>query len=416
MVIHFTGAGMDMKYKIRVLDIKNRAEAMVEFEKIGSTTIGRKIMAEKLFPFAIKVKDLKVLAINILKQEMLARGGDVVTSRNTLTNTGGTTDVIIEGPYKNFESLLPKLKMQPFGLKDLSVELEVFLKDHKKIRNKKSFTIGDKKFGLSSDILVMGILNVTPDSFFDGGKYNRTDEAVKRIREMITGGADIIDIGGMSSRPGSKPVSLEEELERTIPVVEYISKNFDTLISIDTYRSETAHEAISAGAHMVNDISAFTMDKDMVGVVANKGVSVVLMHMKGTPENMQENPQYGNVVDEIYEYLDGKARSAIEAGVSPDKIIIDPGIGFGKTLEHNLSILNKISEFRAMGYPVMAGASRKSFIGTILDLPVEERLEGSLSAAIWSAINRANILRVHDVAETVRSVKIARSIITGYKQ
>jgi len=167
---------------------------------------------------------------------------------------------------------------------------------------------------------------------------------------------------------------------------------------------------------MVNDISAFTMDKDMAGMVADERVSVVLMHMQGNPENMQENPQYGNVVDEIYEYLDGKARSAIEAGVSPDKIIIDPGIGFGKTLEHNLSILNKISEFRAMGYPVMAGASRKSFIGTILDLPVEERLEGSLSAAIWSAINRANILRVHDVAETVRSVKIARSIITGYKQ
>jgi len=158
------------------------------------------------------------------------------------------------------------------------------------------------------------------------------------------------------------------------------------------------------------------MDKDMAGVVADKGVSVVLMHMQGTPENMQENPQYGNVVDEIYQYLDGKAESVIEAGVSPDKIIIDPGIGFGKTLEHNLSILNKISEFRVMGYPVMVGASRKSFIGSILDLPVEERLEGSLSAAIWSAINGANILRVHDVAETVRSVKVARSIMSGYKQ
>lgn len=407
---------MDRKYRIRALDIKNRAEAMAEFEKIGSTAFGRKIMAEKLFPIAIKVKGLRVLAVNILKQEMLARGGDVVTSRDTLINTGGTTDVIIEGPYKSFESLLPKLKMQPFGLKDLSAELEVFLKDHKNIRNKKSFTIGGKKFGLSSDILVMGILNVTPDSFFDGGKYNRTGEAAKRIREMITDGADIIDIGGMSSRPGSKPVSQEEELERIIPVVEYISKNFDTLISIDTYRSGTAREAISAGVHMVNDISAFTMDKDMAGVVADKGVSVVLMHMQGTPENMQENPQYGNVVDEIYQYLDGKAKAAIEAGISPDKIIIDPGIGFGKTLEHNLSILNKISEFRVMGYPVMVGASRKSFIGAILDLPVEERLEGSLSAATWSVINGANILRVHDVAETIRAVRLARSIMSGYKQ
>lgn len=408
------GSGMNMKYKIRTLDIKSRAESMAEFEKIGSTIAGRTIMAEKLFPLAIKVRGLKVLAVNILKQEMLARGGDVVTSRDTLTKTEGTTDVIIEGPYKSFESLVPKLKMQPFGLKDLSVELEVFLKDHKNIRNKKSFTIGGKKFDLASDILVMGILNITPDSFFDGGKYNRKDEAVKRIREMITGGADIIDIGGMSSRPGSKPVSREEELERTIPVVEYINKNFDTLISIDTYRSETAREAVLAGAHMVNDISAFTMDKDMAGVVADKGVSVVLMHMQGTPENMQENPQYENVVDEIYQYIDRKAESAINIGVSPEKIIIDPGIGFGKTLEHNLSILNKISEFRVMGYPVMIGASRKSFIGSILDLPVEERLEGSLAVAVWSAINGVNILRVHDVAETVRSVKIARSIISGF--
>ncbi|MES0341177.1 MAG: dihydropteroate synthase [Candidatus Humimicrobiaceae bacterium] len=403
-----------MKYKIRALDIKNRAEGMSEFEKIGSTVAGQKIMVEKLFPLAIKVKGLKVLAINILKQEMLARGGDVVTSRDTLLETRGTTDVIIEGHQKSFKSLIPKLRMQPFGLKDLADELEIFLKDNKNNRNKKSFRIGKKKFDLISNTLVMGIINVTPDSFFDGGKYNHKDQAVKRISEMIADGADIIDIGGLSSRPGSKPVSLEEELERTIPVIESVSNNFDTLISIDTYRSEIALEAISAGAHMVNDISAFNMDKNMAGMVADKGVSVTLMHMQGKPEDMQKNPQYENVVDEIYEYLDGKANDAIGAGISPDKIILDPGIGFGKTLDHNLSILNKISEFSSMGYPIMVGASRKSFIGGILDLPVEDRLEGSLAAAVWSVINGANILRVHDVAETVRAVKTARSIMSGF--
>ena len=403
-----------MRYKIRALDIKNRAEGMSEFEKIGSTVPGQKIMVDKLFPLAVKVKGLKVLAINILKQEMLARGGDVVTSRDTLLKTRGTTDVIIEGHQKSFKSLIPKIRMQPFGLKDLADELEIFLKDNKNNRNKKSFRIGKKKFDLISNTLVMGIINVTPDSFFDGGKYNHKDQAVKRISEMIADGADIIDIGGLSSRPGSKPVSLEEELERTIPVIESVSNNFDTLISIDTYRSEIALEAISAGAHMVNDISAFNMDKNMAGRVADKGVSVTLMHMQGKPEDMQKNPQYENVVDEIYEYLDGKANDAIGAGISPDKIILDPGIGFGKTLDHNLSILNKISEFSSMGHPIMVGASRKSFIGGILDLPVEDRLEGSLAAAVWSVINGANILRVHDVAETVRAVKTARSIMSGF--
>jgi dihydropteroate synthase len=403
-----------MKYKIRALDIKNRAEGMSEFEKIGSTVVGQKIMVEKLFPLAVKVKGLKVLAINILKQEMLARGGDVVTSRDTLLKTRGTTDVIIEGEKKSFESLILKLRMQPFGLAGLADELEVFLKDYKNNRHKKNFSIGKKKFDLISHTLVMGIINVTPDSFYDGGKYNHKDQAVKRISEMIADGADIIDIGGLSSRPGSKPISPEEELERTIPVVESVSNNFDTLISIDTYRSEIALEAISAGAHMVNDISAFTMDKNMAGMIADKGVSVTLMHMQGKPESMQKNPQYDNVIDEIYEYLDGKASAAVDAGISPDKIVLDPGLGFGKTLDHNLSILNKISEFRSMRYPIMIGASRKSFIGAVLDLPVEDRLEGSLAAAVWSVINGANILRVHDVAETVRSVKIARAIMSGF--
>lgn len=403
-----------MKYKIRALDIKNRAEGMSEFEKIGSTVVGQKIMVEKIFPLAVKVKGLKVLAINILKQEMLARGGDVVTSRDTLFKTKETTDVIIEGEKKSFESLILKLRMQPFGLKGLADELEVFLKDYKNNHDKKSFSIGKKKFDLISHTLVMGIINVTPDSFYDGGKYNHKDQAVKRISEMIADGADIIDIGGLSSRPGSKPISLEEELERTIPVVESVSNNFDTLVSIDTYRSEIALEAISAGAHMVNDISAFTMDKNMAGIVADKGASVTLMHMQGKPESMQKNPQYDNAIDEIYEYLDGKASAAIDAGISPDKIVLDPGLGFGKTLDHNLSILNKISEFSSMGYPIMIGASRKAFIGAVLDLPVEDRLEGSLAAAVWSVINGANILRVHDVAETVRSVKIARAIMSGF--
>mgnify|MGYP000627919784 CR=1 FL=1 len=218
----------------------------------------------------------------------------------------------------------------------------------------------------------------------------------------------------MSTRPGSLPVSLKEEIERVIPVIKYIKKNYDILISADTYRSEVAREAIDAGAHIINDISGLSMDKNIAEVVAGSGVSVVIMHIKGTPENMQNNPCYTNVIDEIYDYFEDRANIAVNSGIKPDKIIIDPGIGFGKTLEHNLEILNKVREFRTLGYPVMIGVSRKSFIGSILNQPVEDRLEGSLAAAVCSIINGVNILRVHDVKETIRAVKVAREIIDGF--
>lgn len=404
-----------MKYKIRLLDIKNMPEGISEFDKIGATAAGQKIMAEKLFPLAVKVKGLKAPAANILKQEMLARGGDVVTSRNTLIDRSGKTDVIIQGSHKNFMGLIIKLKMQSFGLKELSVELEAFLGGYKKNRLDKEYSIGGKKFNTGSVPLIMGILNTTPDSFFDGGRYDSYESAVERAGKIIDEGADIIDIGGQSSRPESKPIDSGEELKRTIPLIKYIHDNHNVLISIDTCRSEVAERAVSAGAHIINDISAFTMDESsMVQVASKSGATVVLMHMKGNPEDMQDDPQYSDVVDEVYEYLGRRASYAVKSGVSADKIIIDPGIGFGKTLEHNLAILNKIREFSSMGFPVLVGASRKSFIGKILDLTAEERLEGSIAAAVWVIVNGASILRVHDVAATARAVKTAHSIMTGY--
>ena len=404
-----------MRYSIRALNIKNRQEGFSEFEKIGSTLPGQKIMVDKIFPLAVKVKGLKSVAINILKQEMLARNGDVVTSRDILLEREDTPDIIIEGTYRSFEGLIDKLKVQPFGLKDLSRELDIFLKDHRKKQKGGKYTIGKKNFNTGAPPLIMGILNVTPDSFFDGGRYDEKEKAESRIREIIDEGADIIDVGGMSSRPGSRPVSVKEESGRVLPVIEYISKNHDILISVDSYRAEVASAAVSAGAHMINDISAFTMDRDMASVAASSGASVILMHMKGTPENMQDDPYYENVVDEIYEYLKERSNLALDAGIPEEKIIIDPGIGFGKTLEHNLTILNKIKEFSYMGYPVLVGASRKSFLGKLLDLDADKRLEGSLAASVWSLMNGASILRVHDVAETVRAVKIAGSIISGYR-
>ncbi len=403
-----------MEYKIRALQIKSKKEGMAEFEKVGSTIAGNKIMIDKAFPLSIKIKQVNPVAANILKQEMLARDGDVITSRSILTEKRAKTDIIIQGTRKSITSLVKKIRSQQFGLADLSRDLSGYLKKMDKALKKKGLIIADKKFEPGKEIVVMGILNVTRDSFYDGGQYYDKEKALSRARSLVEEGAHIIDVGGMSTRPGSLPVGKEEEIERTIPVIENICKDHDILISIDTYRSEVAAEAIKAGAHIVNDISGLGMDKNMGSVIAKNNVSVVLMHIKGTPENMQDNPQYLDIIDEIYQYFDDKTEMAARSGIGPEKIILDPGIGFGKKLEHNLEIIRKLSEFKMLGFPLLVGASRKSFIGAVLDLPAEERLEGSLAAAVWSMINGADILRVHDVSETIRAIKIAQKIKNIY--
>ncbi len=401
-----------MSYKIRKLDIKTKKQGIEEFAKIGATPPGQHIMVNKFFPIALKVKDIDCRAADILKQEMLSRNGDVVTSRDTLVKSEGLTDVIILGTEKSIESLIQKIKIQPFGLKKLSEELTQYISTLNENKAKKKMIIGNKEFDLYKDLpLVMGILNVTPDSFYDGGYYFTKDAAIKRAEEIYRQGAHIIDIGGMSTRPGSKPVSIQEELERIAPIIEYVYKNYDILISIDTYRSEVAKEAIRLGASIVNDISGLTFDNKMAELVLETKSSVVIMHIQGTPENMQKNPTYKDVVDEIYNFLYIQCEKAIEKGIEKEKIIIDPGIGFGKNLEHNLGIIAKLSDFTAMGFPVLVGVSRKSFIGSILGgIPAEQRLEGSLSAAVFAFLNGASILRVHDVKQTIQAVKVAKSI------
>jgi dihydropteroate synthase len=403
-----------MKFKIRALTIKNRQGGLKEYRKIGATLAGSDIMVRKIFPLSIKIRGISSIGANILKQEMLARGGDVVTSVDTLLEKTKTVDIIIQGNTASIKSMIEKIKSQPFSLKELAAELKSYMNRLKKLEKGRQLIIDKKKFNLNKHVLIMGILNITPDSFYDGGYYFTKDKAYARADALAGEGADIIDVGGMSTRPGSLPVSQEEEIKRIIPVIKYIKKNYDVLISADTYRSEVAERAIDAGARIINDISGLSMDSKMPGIIAGRDVSVIIMHIKGTPENMQKNPVYENVIDEIYDYLEERAAMAISSGIKQERIIVDPGIGFGKTLEHNLEIINKINEFRMMGYPVTVGASRKSLIGSILNLPVEERLEGSLAIAVYSVINGVDILRVHDVKETVRAVKVAKRAIDGF--
>jgi dihydropteroate synthase len=257
----------------------------------------------------------------------------------------------------------------------------------------------------------MGILNVTPDSFSDGGSFMKADAAVEHAISMIEEGADIIDIGGESTRPGSDTIPVSEELERVIPVIEKLSDMSGVPISIDTYKADVAQKAIDAGASIVNDISGLRFDPEMPGVVSGNEVPVVLMHIKGTPKNMQANPIYGNLIEEIIEYLEESMTIAEKEGINEDKIIVDPGIGFGKTFEDNLEIINRLSEFKRLGKPILIGTSRKAFIGKILgDAPVGDRIEGTAAAVAISIMHGANIVRVHDVAEMKRVARVSDAI------
>jgi dihydropteroate synthase len=257
----------------------------------------------------------------------------------------------------------------------------------------------------------MGILNITPDSFSDGGLYFDKSIAVKRAFQMVEEGADIIDIGGESTRPGSEPITIDEELRRTISVIESLANRIKIPMSIDTYKSEVAKRALDAGASMVNDISGLRLDPKMPDIVSEYKVPVVIMHVKGTPRDMQQNPFYEALIPEIMDYLRAGMIIAKQAGISEDMIVIDPGIGFGKTFGHNLQIIHNLQEFTQLRKPVLIGPSRKSFIGKILgNAPVTERFEGTAAAVAISILNGANIIRAHDVKEIVKVAKVADAI------
>jgi len=253
--------------------------------------------------------------------------------------------------------------------------------------------------------LIMGILNVTPDSFSDGGKFQTLETAVARGLQMAGEGADIIDVGGESTRPGAKPVQTSEEIARTVPIIGKLREKTDALISIDTRKTEVARAALAAGADIINDVSALA-DPGMAELAAESGAGVVLMHMLGTPETMQSEPRYDDVVSNVRNFLEERTAFAVARGVAAEQVALDPGIGFGKTDEHNLALLNGIPSLAAAGRPVLIGASRKSFIGRVLGRGPDERLAGSLAAAAFSILRGAHVLRVHDVKESCDAARL----------
>jgi dihydropteroate synthase len=273
------------------------------------------------------------------------------------------------------------------------------------------FICGQYRLNLKKRTHIMGVLNITPDSFYKESRITSIKGALKRADRMVREGADILDIGGESTRPGSDPVSEGEELKRVLPAVKAIVREFDIPLSVDTYKSSVARVVLKEGASIINDISGLRFDPDMTKSIVSSKAGVIIMHISGKPKTMQKNPSYKFLMREITAFLNKGIKLAVSSGISTKSIIVDPGIGFGKNFSHNISIIKKLKQLQKLKKPVLLGLSRKSFIGKILDLPAEERLEGTLAASVISVLNGAQILRTHDVKETKRAVLVADALL-----
>jgi dihydropteroate synthase len=355
-------------------------------------------MEPKLDCRNLLLEGVKLYAANILKQSMLSIGGDVAVHRGVISGKTDASDCIIMGDLRHYRLLVDKLKFQP-GMACLAeaIEQQIF-QDSKGLSLK---LLGKNRYWKDTPV-IMGILNVTPDSFSDGGAWLDPVKAVDHAFDMVQAGADIIDIGGESSRPGAQETEVGEEISRVVPVIREIASRLKVPVSIDTRKSHVAKAAIDAGACIVNDISALNHDPSMIELVRQTGAGIILMHMRGTPETMQKDTSYSDVVKDIYTFLDEKIEQCLAAGIDPCSILADPGIGFGKNLEGNLGLIRHIREFTSLGVPVVIGHSRKSFIGTVLDTPAHERQEGTDAVSAWAAIRGVHVLRVHDVLRTSR--------------
>ncbi len=389
----------------RILFLEDSLDIENEIRQIGCDPRSLPIMSRKSKTIMVKLERLSPVVCNIIKQEMLSLGGEAAIPWNAIAGRGRFCNTIIMGTQKQYESFCKKLKNQPSGLNKISDEIENLISNYFKKFFK--IKIGQKEFVFGRRTYVMGILNLTPDSFSGDGIYKEPTKALEAAQRMEEEGADIIDIGGESTRPGSAPISVEEELKRVIPVIKRLAKKIRIPISIDTMKSKVAEEALENGASMVNDISGLRADKRMRNIIKRHNVLIVIMHIKGTPRTMQRNPEYKSLISEIIESL---RRSIEDSGIKAENIIIDPGIGFGKTVEHNLEILKRLREFRSLGRPILVGTSRKSFIGKVLNLELQDRLFGTAATVALAIRNGAHIVRVHDVKEMVQVARMTDSI------
>ncbi len=377
--------------------------------KVGVDEEVREYMSKKMSSYNIFLSPVSLPIANILKQTALTVGADVAVHRDVITGRYKSGGVLIMATYNQLEKMRDKLTNQPWKIKNILDDV-INVIDYKPSLWKIKNGILDL-----SEPIIMGILNVTPDSFYDGGKYIDEKSVKERVEKMIEEGVNIIDIGGQSSRPFSSPVSEEEEWDRVRDAIRIVRSMTDIPISIDTYRSSVAQKALDEGCDIVNDISGLRFDNKMVDVIKDTNCGVILMHIKGTPENMQKDPHYDFLFDEIYSYLEESVNMLIEKGVERERIVIDPGIGFGKRTEDNLQIIDNLSFLKGLKLPILIGLSRKSFIGNVLnEKDPENRLNGTTVMHTFSLDRGADILRVHDVKEVKEAILLKEALYGSF--
>jgi dihydropteroate synthase len=397
--------------RVSPLHFECEQEVLRALKGIGVDPYGIEAMLPKMRHHTILLRGIECKVANIIKQEMLSLGGDAAVTRNSVACCVPETDVILMGTQKQILRFTEKIAKQPFGLGALSVMIQEAMQNIS--RKTLLLKTSAREVQIGERTLIMGILNATPDSFSDGGRFPATDMAVEEGVRMVEGGADMIDIGGESSRPGADPVSEEEELRRVIPILRGLSRRVCVPISVDTMKSAVARAALADGAEIINDISAMNHDKAMAKVIADAGAGVILMHMRGNPKTMQAGDlTYRSLMGEIGGYLLMSISKAGEAGISPVQIMVDPGIGFGKSPADNLRLIRQMKELKVLGRPIVTGASRKSFIGHVIGGGPLERLEGTAAAVTVAIMNGSRIMRVHDVA-SMKKVASMADALTG---
>lgn len=394
---------------MRYVHLTSEGEARDLLKGLGADPYGIQAMLPKMIHVNIFLEGLECKVANIIKQEMLSLGGDAAVARGTVACSIPRTDVVLMGTFKQVQRFTEKIASQPFGLKRISHRVREVLKNI--FTESVSVRTARRELQIGRKTLIMGILNCTPDSFSDGGSFASPERAVEEGIRMAEEGADIIDIGGESTRPGSDPVPADEELRRVIPVIREIAGRIDLPLSIDTMKAVVAREALANGAEIVNDVSAMTFDDSMAKVVAEAGAAVVLMHMRGRPKEMQKGDlTYRSLQGEIIAFLQGRIEKAGEGGIAPEQIMVDPGLGFGKTAADSMRLIRYLGEFKVLGRPIVTGASRKSFIGSVTGGEPRERVEGTAAAVTAAIMNGSRIIRVHDVATMKKVAAMADAL------
>ncbi len=395
---------------MKIVKIQHDGEAVALFQRIGVDPYGVRAMTPKTRHVNILLSSQPCKIANILKQEMLSLGADAAVARGSVSCTVDATDVLLMGTLKQIGALSGKIEKQPFGLGGIARDLRSLLD---RLENRRLvLKTPRREIVLGERTLIMGVLNVTPDSFSDGNRYLDRIRAVERGRQMAEEGADIIDIGGESTRPGAQTVLLKEEIARVLPVVEELAAKLTVPVSVDTMKARVAEKALEAGAEIINDVSALAGDRKMASVIRKADAALVLMHMRGTPADMQSgNLHYDDLTGEILSFLERAVGKALAAGIGLERLVVDPGIGFGKTYEDNCRILNRLDEFKSMGLPLLVGTSRKAFIGSVTGDTADRRLEGTAATVAAAVMNGCHIVRVHDVAAMKKVAAMTDAIV-----